>query len=169
MTEAHEYEKTVLQQISDVAWLVRENTGKLGILNQDETQNYVYLSNDKMVSFDDKNEVVEHFGNIDLFNNFVTDDKEEEYTLYINGFAATYKDPITLDIDYENGLPMYTKIEGSDIYYVAGFYCVNYKKRWKIVDNPKLSTILKYEYVGPFKTAREGRAKLKELLKKEKA
>ena len=39
--------KATLQQISDVAWLVRQGKNKLGILNKDVQNHYFYIINSK--------------------------------------------------------------------------------------------------------------------------
>ena len=48
-------EKTVLQQISDVAWLVHQGPNKLGILNKGVQENFTYITGKELLSF--KNEV----------------------------------------------------------------------------------------------------------------
>ena len=53
-----EFEKTKLQQISDVAWLVHQGNHKLGILNKDVQNHYTYITGKELVSFDNDNEVI---------------------------------------------------------------------------------------------------------------
>ena len=43
--------KATLQQISDVAWLVRQGKNKLGILNKDVQNHYFYINGKEAVSF----------------------------------------------------------------------------------------------------------------------
>ena len=50
--------KATLQQISDVAWLVRQGKNKLGILNKDVQNHYFYINGKEMVSLDD---IIEFF------------------------------------------------------------------------------------------------------------
>ena len=59
---------TRLQQVSDVAWLVKQGENKLGILNKDVQEKYVYITGKELLKFEDESEASEHFGNIKLFS-----------------------------------------------------------------------------------------------------
>jgi hypothetical protein len=65
-------------------------------------------------------------------------------------------------------LPIYAKVEGKGIYYAAGYYCIQFEKGWKKSHGPKLATLLRYGYEGPYKTEIEMRQRLKELNKKKR-
>lgn len=53
----------------------------------------------------------------------------------------------------KENLPAYTKSEDSKIYYAAGHYGINFPNTgWTASFCPKINTLRKYEYVGPFKT-----------------
>ena len=54
-------------------------------------------------------------------------------------------------------VPLYTKTADSDVYYAAGWYCINFEKGWKHSHGPKYSTLVNYGYAGPFKTEIECR------------
>ena len=49
-------------------------------------------------------------------------------------------------------VPIYTKEAKSKSYYCAGHYVVKTNKGWSTYFCPKLITLLKYKYHGPFKT-----------------
>jgi len=55
--------KTMLQQISDVAWLVHQGNQKLGILNKNAQERFTYITGKDLVNFKDDHEVEEYFGN----------------------------------------------------------------------------------------------------------
>ena len=55
--------KAKLQQISDVAWLVRQGANKMGILNKDVQDHYFYINGKEMVSLDNEEDVEKFFGN----------------------------------------------------------------------------------------------------------
>lgn len=165
------YEKTVLQQISDVAWLVHQGPSKLGILNKDVQEHYTYITGKDLVKFNDQEEVVEHFGNLNLFNEVIGTPTKTAERVFIKGFEVDYENPIIIDSshpDYRDDLPIYAKIEGKGIYYAAGYYCINFEKGWKKSHSPKLATLLKYGYEGPFKTELEMRQRLKALNKEKR-
>jgi hypothetical protein len=165
------HEKTVLQQISDVAWLVHQGPAKLGILNKDVQEHYTYITGKELVKFNDQDAVVEHFGNMNLFNEIVNNSTKTSERIFIKGFEVDHDNPIIIDSthpDYRDDLPVYAKIEGKGIYYAAGYYCINFEKGWKKSRGPKLATLDRYGYEGPFKTELEMRQRLKELNKRKR-
>lgn len=165
------HEKTVLQQISDVAWLVHQGPAKLGILNKDVQEHYTYITGKDLVKFNDQWEVVEHFGNLNLFNEVISSPAKTSERIFIKGFEVDHDNPIVVDSthpDYIDDLPIYAKIEGKGIYYAAGYYCINFEKGWKKSRGPKLATLLKYGFEGPFKTELEMRQRLKMLNKRKR-
>ena len=163
--------KAMLQQISDVAWLVHQGNQKLGILNKGAQEHFTYITGKDLVNFKDDHEVEVYFGNATLFEEQITTSATVPDRFYIKGFEVDYETPFALDEthpDYMEELPLYTKIEGSDVYYAAGYYCVNFEKGWKHAHGPKLATLLKYGYQGPFRTEIEMRQQLKKLNKEKR-
>lgn len=158
--------KTMLQQISDVAWLVHQGEQKLGILNKDIQENFTYITGKDFVSFNSENEVVHHFGNLSLFEEQITSPTHIQDKYYIRGFEVDYTEPFALEEghpDYNSTVPLYTKIEGSTVYYAAGYYCINFEKGWKHAHGPKYSTLTKYGFEGPFRTELDARHRMKQL------
>lgn len=54
--------------------------------------------------------------------------------------------------DVRRQLPLFTKTRKSKSWYAAGWYKVQQNRIWQIMQNPKLITLQRYEYVGPFAT-----------------
>lgn len=52
--------------------------------------------------------------------------------------------------DVKKKLPLFTKEENSKSWYAAGWYRVRQHRNWKTVQNPKLITLQRYPYQGPF-------------------
>jgi len=52
-------------------------------------------------------------------------------------------------------LPLYTKTRKSKSWFAAGWYRVRRNTTWQVVRDPKLITLQRYEYVGPFHTEQE--------------
>ena len=50
--------KASLQQISDVAWLVRQGKNKMGILNKDVQNHFFYINGSKGIALDNEEEVL---------------------------------------------------------------------------------------------------------------
>jgi len=52
-----------------------------------------------------------------------------------------------------DNLPCFTKSATSTVYFAAGYYGINFTNGgWMESHCPKLSTLHKYEFIGPFKT-----------------
>lgn len=59
----------------------------------------------------------------------------------------------SFNIEEKNNLPCFTKTEKSEVFFAAGYYGINFDNGgWLDSFCPKLSTLQKYEYIGPFKT-----------------
>jgi|TARA_B100000073_G_C23674551_1_gene550016 hypothetical protein len=163
--------KAILQQISDVAWLVRQGKNKLGILNKDVQNKYFYINGKEAISLPEQKDVEEYFGNVDIFNEQIKDSPTEPEAFYIKGHLIDYETPYPLDPsepNYDPDVPLYTKTPDSDIYYAAGWYCINFDKCWKHGHGPKYSTLIKYGFRGPFKTEEECKIVLKQINKERK-
>jgi hypothetical protein len=52
--------------------------------------------------------------------------------------------------DLKHKLPLFTKERKSKSWYAAGWYTVKQHRSWKIVQNPKLILLERYQYQGPF-------------------
>lgn len=161
-----DFESTMLQQISDVAWLVHQRGNLLGILNKNVQENFTYINGSDYLEFKGETEVISHFGNVDLFDLQITDPTQVQDTYYVKGYSVDYVEPFAIDEKdprFRSDLPLYTKIQDSNILYAAGYYCVNFAKGWKHAHGPKLSTLLKYGFQGPYKTEFEMKQQLKSL------
>ena len=77
--------KASLQQISDVAWLVRQDKNKMGILNKDVQNHFFYINGSKGIALDNEEEVQEYFGNAEIFSQQITDSPTEPEAFYIKG------------------------------------------------------------------------------------
>lgn len=166
-----DFEETMLQQISDVSWLVLQGNERLGILNKDVQEKYVYINGKDFIEFKSDSEVKKHFANSSLFETTLSIHNNTNKTYYVKGYEVDYPEPFAVESDnpdYIDNVPLYTKILGSTVYYAAGYYCINFEKGWKHARGPKLSTLEKYGYEGPFKTSIEVKQRLKVLNKEKK-
>jgi hypothetical protein len=55
----------------------------------------------------------------------------------------------------ERKLPIYTKTSKSNSYHCAGYYIIKFEHGWVKSFSPKLITLQRYEYKGPFKSKLE--------------
>jgi hypothetical protein len=54
--------------------------------------------------------------------------------------------------DVKRKLPLFTKSRKSKSWYAAGWYWLKQHRDWEIVQNPKLISLQRYPYQGPFHT-----------------
>jgi hypothetical protein len=159
-----------LKEITDKSWLVmtdksHENVGLLSVSN---TGTFVLLSKEGRVSFADEEEVKRFFEE-DVFDKVVHNEGGEEKEFFIKGYPVDFEHPYEADSeDKISSLPLYTKSPKSDVYHCAGYYCISYPKGWLQSFCPKLATLDKYEYVGPFKTKMEMKSQLSILKKNDR-
>ena len=59
--------------------------------------------------------------------------------------------------DVQQGLPLFTKKRKSKSWFAAGWYQVRQRKTWAVTQSPKLITLERYAYQGPFHTEDEAR------------
>lgn len=165
-TEFYTDLKPMLQQVTDMAWLVRRGDDSLGILNRDVQDHYTFISGSNLLKFKDTFEVVEHFGNSELFSAQMNS-AIRPGEIYIRGHVVKPEHglPYVLEPghpDYVPGLPLYSKNADSNVYYAAGYYCIHFAK-WLMSHTPRYRTLVEYGYEGPFRTKEEAKRRIKVL------
>jgi hypothetical protein len=164
-------ESVKLQKISEDAWIVNDDTKRVGILHKTIQDQYTYLDRTETIQFADQEEVTDFFQNQFVFDEETVMDVTVPATFYIKGYPVDYPSPVPVepsDEDYMEEIPLFAKTENSKVYYAAGWYAINFEKGWKHGHGPKYSTLTKYGYKGPFKTEIECRQVLRQLNKKKK-
>lgn len=63
--------------------------------------------------------------------------------------------------DAKLGLPMYTKTEKSKCFYAAGYYIIRFDFAWAQAYCPKVITLKRNEFRGPYKTQLEMKEQLR--------
>lgn len=150
-----------LKPITEKSWLVLSDTeeNRVGLLTEIRDQ-YVLMVAGAKQQFISRKEVNKFF-NEDVFTNMaeavVEDYVKKDY--FINGYPVDFDNPSEVLVK-GNRLPLFSKKATSDVYYSAGYYCLNFPKNWMPAYCPKLSTLETYEYAGPFKTELEMRTHL---------
>jgi hypothetical protein len=61
--------------------------------------------------------------------------------------------------DVKHKLPLFTKEDNSKSWFAAGWYRVKQHRNWKTIQNPKLITLQRYAYQGPFHSKEEANDK----------
>ena len=155
-----------LKPITEKSWLVLGDTEdtRIGLLTEIRDK-YVLMVAGAKQQFLDRKEVNTFF-NEDIFSNIAEPSAEEavKKDYFINGYPVDFDNPSEVLIK-GNKLPLFSKKATSEVYYSAGYYCLNFPKNWMPAYCPKLSTLETYEYAGPFKSELEMRTQLTKLRK----
>lgn len=64
----------------------------------------------------------------------------------------------------QHKLPLYTKTAKSSSYHCAGYYIIKFDKIWCKSSSPKLITLQRYQFLGPFKNKIDQAATLRKCL-----
>jgi hypothetical protein len=132
-------------------WIVEDEGIRIGTLQKDESNKFVLVSKNTKSTFKDLRTLEKQFG-----KNFFTISNKEEISSSneIYGFA-TNCEPHNPMYDVKKKLPLFTKSNASKSVYCAGYYAIKFNKGWVRSFCPKLITVQRYEYKGPFKTELE--------------
>ena len=114
-------------------------------------------------------EIQEQFGiELDTTKSLTKDTKDQTgYEIY--NFPCSSK-PFDAIYNLKKKLPLFTKSQDSKSLYCAGHYAIKFNsKGWVKSFCPKLITLERYKYYGPFKTEQEVKLKLNSINKNETA
>lgn len=138
-------------------WIIEQGQEKIGVLKITEQKKYVFSSKDKQTTFDNKKKIVETFGS----NFFLVSDKKKLISNLkeVHGYPSSSV-PYNPMYDVKRHLPLFTKSDKSRSVYCAGYYIIKFDKGWVKSFCPKLITIERYPYEGPFKTELEMKQRL---------
>ena len=142
--------------IKDKFWIMESNGQKLGTLQKEESNGWIFLSkNHEKEVFHTKDSLYKKFGD-KIFANEITvpvkDDKENEATSWeVHSFPVNQK-PFNPIFDVQKKLPIYTKAKKSKSQFCAGYYIIDFPKGWRKAYCTKLITLQRYDFKGPIKT-----------------
>lgn len=149
---------TAKQVVKNKFWVVEEDGKKVATIQANETGASFVVDGQR-----------EQFSNIKTLGakyNIIFDKtrhnkvKKDEYD--VHGFHSVHK-PFNVLWDVKHKLPIFTKSDKSKSFYCAGWYVVRFDSAWFPAQCPKLITLNRYDYYGPFKTKEEMKDRLKEL------
>ena len=138
--------------VAEKFWFVEQDGKKVATLHKQENNRFILTNRDGDIWFNKKEEITNYFGK-DFFLNdenskiaFLDPSKYHE----CHGFP-TKTQPYNAMFDVQRSLPLFTKSSHSKSFHCAGWYVIKFKN-FTISYCPKLITIERYEYLGPFKT-----------------
>lgn len=143
--------------VADKFWIVERNGQKVGTLRRDK--DFVLTVNDKKARFPDIQTLAERVG-IDFNQKVIKAEQPKEHE--VHGFPCKGK-PYNDLYDLKRKLPLYTKTERSQSFYCAGYYAIKFEHGWVKAYCPKLITLGRNDYMGPYKTKLEMQETLRRL------
>jgi hypothetical protein len=150
--------------IPNKEWVVTEDHKKIGAITKDK-KGYHFIHKGKAVGFKSLNELKTQLG-IELFEEIVhkktQDTTDKNYIIY--DFPCSSK-PFDSVYSVKEKLPLFAKSSKSKSRYCAGYYVIKFRKGWVKSFCPKLITLQRYPYYGPFKTEVDMKAALNTISK----
>lgn len=143
-------------------WILEDNGKKCGTLRKESDHEFILSDNQKLKVFHSKESLMKTFG-----SKFFTDKElpplnAEENLAYEYPTSCT---PFHTMYDVKRKLPIFTKSKKSKSYFCAGYYGIQFNVRWLPSFCPKLITLGKYPYIGPYKTDFELKQAIKHATK----
>ena len=148
MTELHA--KTI---INDKFWIVEQNGSKVATLRKDEDNRFVMSNETGIKIYNTKESLTRQFGK-DFFVVSIVKEANDAQPNEVHGFT-TSTNPHNAMFDVQRKLPLFTKSSDSKSLYCAGYYVIKFDKGWVKSHCPKLITLQRYDYRGPFRTELE--------------
>lgn len=134
-------------------WIVEEDGERIATLQKKENNKFILSSEHGEIMFNKKEDLTKQFGqNFFLTSSKVVVTKLEPKEIY--GFPTSCK-PYNGMFDVRRKLPLFTKSDQSKSLYCAGYFIIKFDKGWVKSFCPKLITIERYPYKGPFKNELE--------------
>lgn len=149
--------------IPNKSWLLETDGSKIGTLNK-ERSSYSILKDGKKINVGSAKDVKEKLGIV--FYDIPTITKIESLGYAVYDFPCGSK-PFGSVYNIRKKLPIYAKSTKSKSLYCAGYYVIKFRKGWVKSFCPKLITLERYPFQGPFKTEIEMKQVLANLSKKD--
>lgn len=135
--------------VKNKMWIVESDGTKIGNIMAVEEGGVVYVHDNQREQFASIKLLSKQYNIIFAKAEKIKQEKQDTYDVY--GFPTTSK-PNNQVLDVQRYLPIYTKGAKSKSFFCAGYYIIKFSSTWVRAYCPKLITLNRYEYQGPFKT-----------------
>jgi hypothetical protein len=136
--------------IENKFWIVEQDGEKIGTLRKDEENRFVLSNALGFKIYNNKESLTQQFGK-DFFVAKILKESDTNRPTEVHGYPASCN-PKNSMFDIKRKLPLFTKSEDSKSLYCAGYYVIKFDKGWVKSFCPKLITLQRYPYKGPYKT-----------------
>lgn len=136
-------------------WIVEDHGQKIGAISK-QKKGYAFFRKGQKFEFKSLDEIKQEL-NISLIDYLPSQSEEPNNVIY--GFPCSSK-PFEPVYNVKKKLPLFAKSSKSKSQYCAGYYVIQFRKGWVKSFCPKLITLERYPYYGPYKTENEMRTML---------
>ena len=146
--------------LKDKFWIIENNEERIGTMSWNDDR-YMFSNSNGTCFFDNKRQMKKQFGSDIVWSDITPKNKsnEIEENYIVHGFPTSVS-PFNTMYDVKRKLPLFTKSDKSKSAYCAGYYIIQFDKGWVKSFCPKLITIERYNFKGPFKSEIEMRQEL---------
>ena len=144
--------------LKDKFWIVESNEQRIGKMSWNNDR-YMFNSRGETCFFDNKRQMKKKFGSDIVWSELDQKLEPVEGNFLVYGYPTSVN-PYNTMYDVKRKLPLFTKSEKSKSTYCAGYYIIQFDKGWVKSFCPKLITIERYNFKGPFKSELEMRQEL---------
>ena len=138
-------------------WLIKNGEFKIGSIIK-QKKGYTFNRNGRSIPFYDLDEIKSQLGFIELAEPIKkTADTITNKAIYDYPCSSKPYEPV---YSVKDKLPLFAKSSKSKSQYCAGYYVIKFRKGWVKSFCPKLITLERYPYHGPFKTEQEMKSML---------
>jgi hypothetical protein len=136
--------------IDNKFWIVEKDGEKFATLRKDDDNRFVMSNATGIKIFNNKESLTKEFGK-NFFVAKIIREADNAEPNEVHGYPSSTA-PHRPMFDIKRKLPLFTKSEDSKSNYCAGYYIIKFDKGWVKSFCPKLITLQRYEFKGPFKT-----------------
>jgi hypothetical protein len=138
--------------VKDKFWIVEDGEKKVATIQAVEEGGYVYVHDNHRERFPSVKLLKKQY-NIEFIKTSIAK-KEKPPVHEVYGWPTSHQ-PFNPLYDVARKLPIYTKTSKSKSYFCAGYYIVKFANNWAKAYCPKLITLQRYEFLGPFASREE--------------
>jgi hypothetical protein len=147
--------KTILK---DKYWIVEDGESKVATLSFSD-EKYMLSDANGISFYDNERQLKKALGNFIFEAQAEIRIPNTDENKIVSNFPTSCI-PYNSMFDVKRKLPLFTKSVKSKSLYCAGYYIIHFDKGWVKSFCPKLITIERYEFKGPFKTELEMKQEL---------
>jgi len=143
--------------LKDRFWIIEDEGVKIGTLSKEDDR-FVVNHKGKIDFCATENQLKKKFG-LDLMTANITNSNQQNDNYNVRGFPTRCV-PYNSMYDIKRKLPLFTKSKKSKSIYCAGYYLIKFNVSYLKSFCPKLITVERNHYLGPFKTEVEMKQEL---------